>query len=86
LHGRFPALWCRELQLPLNGGVICGSPEVLFRLVVIKRKLGIWVVNLKFEGWFGWGSLVEILLVEDNPNDAEVVGWKIIWTCYRSIL
>ena len=28
-------------EFPLNGGVIFGSPEALFRLVVIKKKLGI---------------------------------------------
>ena len=28
-------------ELPLNGGVIFGSPEVLFRLVIIERRLGI---------------------------------------------
>jgi len=51
-------------KFPLNGGVICGCPEILLKVFLIERQLRIRVVYLKFAGFgFGWGSLVGLPLI-----------------------
>jgi hypothetical protein len=46
-------------EFPLNGGVICENLETLIRGILIKRKLGIRVVYLKFEGFVGRDVVIE---------------------------
>jgi hypothetical protein len=46
-------------EFALNGGAVCGSPEILVKGFLRERKPGIRGVYLNFGGiGFGWGSLV----------------------------